>query len=94
MLTRIALQRVQFNRETLQPYKSQAYVMFGETLFMDRFLDSADPEKKAYSKALQSELNDCRDRIVLLTVGKVSVVGAFTVPGSENLLSASMRHSL
>lgn len=83
---------MQFNRETLQPYKSQAYVKFGETLFMDRFLDSANPEKKAYSKALQSELNDCRDRIMLLTLGKVSVASVFTDPGSENSLSASMRH--
>jgi ubiquitin carboxyl-terminal hydrolase 25/28 len=67
------MQRVQFNRETLQPYKSQAYVKFGETIYMDRFLDTADPQKKAHSKALQSELNDCRDRITLLTLGKVSV---------------------
>ncbi|KAF8973501.1 hypothetical protein BDZ97DRAFT_1648272 [Flammula alnicola] len=68
----IQLQRVQFNRETLQPYKSQAYVRFGENLYMDRFLDTADPSKKAKSKAIQSELNACRDRIRLLIEGKDS----------------------
>ncbi|KAG1813996.1 uncharacterized protein BJ212DRAFT_1482342 [Suillus subaureus] len=32
-LLQIQLQRAQFNRETLQPYKSQAYVKFGETIY-------------------------------------------------------------
>ncbi|KDR85578.1 hypothetical protein GALMADRAFT_53377 [Galerina marginata CBS 339.88] len=66
----IQLQRVQFNRETLQPYKSQAYVKFGENLYMDRFMDTADPSKKVKSKAIQSELNSCRDRVRLLVEGK------------------------
>ncbi|KAG6829774.1 hypothetical protein H0H92_003564 [Tricholoma furcatifolium] len=66
----IQLQRVQFNRETLQPYKSQAYVKFGETIYMDRFLDSADPEKKARSKAIQARLNTVRERTRLLVEGK------------------------
>ncbi|GLB43607.1 putative peptidase C19 family protein [Lyophyllum shimeji] len=66
----IQLQRVQFNRETLQPYKSQAYVKFGETIYMDRFMDNADPQKKARSKAIQSQLNACRERVRLLLAGK------------------------
>ncbi|KAF7307239.1 USP domain-containing protein [Mycena indigotica] len=61
-LLQIQLQRVQFNRETLQPYKSQAYVKFGETIYMDRFLDSADPQKKARAKVIQGELTRCRER--------------------------------
>ncbi|KAH7916387.1 hypothetical protein BJ138DRAFT_1139617 [Hygrophoropsis aurantiaca] len=69
-LLQIQLQRVQFNRETLQPYKSQAYVKFGETIFMDRFLDSANPQKKLKSKALQTELNGRRERLRLLTQDK------------------------
>lgn len=64
-------QRVQFDRETQQAYKSQAYVKFGETLYMDRFLDSADPEKRARSKEIQLKLNTARDRIQRLTQGKV-----------------------
>jgi len=68
-LLQIQLQRVQFNRETLQPYKSQAYIKFGETIYMDRFLDNADPPKKASSKAVQAQLNNCRERIRLLTQG-------------------------
>jgi|ERR1700685_1970324 hypothetical protein len=64
-------QRVQFNRETLQPYKSQAYVKFGETIYMDRFLDGADPPKKARSKVIQADLTSCRERINVLTHSKV-----------------------
>ncbi|KAI0045879.1 cysteine proteinase [Auriscalpium vulgare] len=66
----IQLQRAQFDRETMQPYKSQAFVKFGETIYMDRFLDSASPDKKNRSKAIQSELSSCRDRIHQLTTGK------------------------
>ncbi|KAI0640335.1 cysteine proteinase [Trametes polyzona] len=69
-LLQIQLQRVQFNRETQQPYKSQAYVKFGETIYMDRFLDSADPEKKARSKEIQAELTAARERVYKLTQGK------------------------
>ncbi|KAJ7754991.1 hypothetical protein DFH07DRAFT_496988 [Mycena maculata] len=69
-LLQIQLQRVQFNRDTLQPYKSQAYVKFGETIYMDRFLDSADPQKKARGKIIQAELTKCRDRIRTLLTSK------------------------
>ncbi|EJD03499.1 cysteine proteinase [Fomitiporia mediterranea MF3/22] len=66
----IQLQRVQFNRDTLQPYKSHAYVKFGETICMDRFLDDAPAEKKAKAKEIQAELTACRDRIHHLTQDK------------------------
>jgi len=66
------LQRVQFNRETLQPYKSQSYIRFGESLYMDRYLEDADPEKKARSKAIQERLSACRDRINAITHEHVS----------------------
>ncbi|KAG1886129.1 hypothetical protein F4604DRAFT_1724815 [Suillus subluteus] len=69
-LLQIQLQRAQFNRETLQPYKSQAYVRFGETIYMDRFLDTADPGKRARSKEVQAELNTQRERLRLLTQDK------------------------
>ena len=72
MLT--GLQRVQFNRDTQQAYKSQAYVKFGETIYMDRFLDSASPEKKTLSKAIHSELTSARDRVTKLTQGKVRLM--------------------
>jgi ubiquitin carboxyl-terminal hydrolase 25/28 len=38
---------------------------------MDRFLDGADPPKKARSKIIQAELTKCRERINILTHGKV-----------------------
>ncbi|KAI0776350.1 cysteine proteinase [Trametes elegans] len=69
-LLQIQLQRVQFNRETQQAYKSQAYVKFGETIYMDRFLDTADPAKKARSKEIQAQLASARDRVHKLTHGK------------------------
>ncbi|KAJ7150387.1 hypothetical protein C8R46DRAFT_502972 [Mycena filopes] len=69
-LLQIQLQRVQFNRDTLQPYKSQAYVKFGETIYMDRFLDSADPQKKARGKEIQAELTTSRERIRTLLSSK------------------------
>lgn len=64
-------QRVQFDRETMTPYKSQAYVKFGDTICMDRFLDMVDPGKKARAKGIQLELNAARERIQALTKGKV-----------------------
>ena len=45
---------------------------------MDRFLDSADPEKKERSKAIHAALSACRDRIHLLTTGTVNA-SAFAV---------------
>ncbi|KAI0686832.1 cysteine proteinase [Cytidiella melzeri] len=69
-LLQIQLQRVQFDRETQQAYKSQAYVKFGETLCMDRFLDSANPEKRLRSKEIQARLNACWERIQRFTQGK------------------------
>ncbi|KIJ66462.1 hypothetical protein HYDPIDRAFT_86199 [Hydnomerulius pinastri MD-312] len=75
-LLQIQLQRVQFNRETLQPYKSQAYVKFGETIYMDRFLDTTDPQKKSKSKGIQASLNARRERLRLLTEDKHAPFGA------------------
>ncbi|KAL6303937.1 cysteine proteinase [Sparassis latifolia] len=69
-LLQIQLQRAQFDRETQQAYKSQAYVKFGETIYMDRFLESADPEKKVRAKAIEASLTASRDRLQRLTQDK------------------------
>ncbi|KAG7099973.1 hypothetical protein E1B28_001766 [Marasmius oreades] len=66
----IQLQRVQFNRELVQSWKCQAYVKFEETIYMDRFMDIADPEKRRKSKALQDDLHACRERIRVLNQGQ------------------------
>ncbi|KAG8685099.1 ubiquitin-specific protease ubp2 [Ceratobasidium sp. 395] len=63
----IQLQRVQFNRDTMQAFKSNAYVKFEETLSMDRFLANLDPRKKKESKKLEVELTSTRERLRLLT---------------------------
>lgn len=39
---------------------------------MDRFMDNADPAKKARSKSIQAELNTCRERLRLLVDGQVN----------------------
>jgi len=69
-LLQVQLQRVQFNRETFQAYKSNAYVKFDETLYLDRFLESADRQKRERSKTLRKQLDECRDEIRTLTQDK------------------------
>ncbi|KAG9023425.1 ubiquitin-specific protease ubp2 [Tulasnella sp. JGI-2019a] len=69
-MLQIQLQRVQFNRETLEAYKSNAYVKFGESLFVDRFLSTVNPEKKAKSKEIESNLKACRERLSVLAKQK------------------------
>jgi len=82
---------VQFNRETLQPYKSQAYVKFGEDLYVDRFMDDADPAKKARSKTIQAELNASRERLRLLVEGQVNQHQNFRI-GKKLTLSNTRKH--
>lgn len=43
---------------------------------MDRFLDAADSKKKAESKAIQSELTTCRERVRQLVEGKVGNISS------------------
>ncbi|KAG8844943.1 ubiquitin-specific protease ubp2 [Tulasnella sp. 330] len=69
-LLQIQLQRVQFNRDTLEAYKSNAYVKFGESLFVDRFLTTVNPEKKSKSKEIESNLKACRERLSALAKQK------------------------
>jgi ubiquitin carboxyl-terminal hydrolase 25/28 len=90
----IQLQRVQFNRDTQQPYKSQAYVKFAENLYMDRFMDNAEPAKKSRSKAIQSELSTCRDRVRLLVEDKDSPYASFLEYTRNFLADASDTTSL
>jgi len=75
-ILQIQLQRVQFDRETVQAYKSHTYVKFGETISMDRFLDDAPSNKRTTSKILQRELNGCRERIHALSRGPHAPYGA------------------
>ncbi|KAN0065709.1 ubiquitin-specific protease ubp2 [Thecaphora frezii] len=48
-LLQIQLQRVQYDRQTMRAFKSQAHLEMYETLYMDRYLDfdPANPEDKA-----------------------------------------------
>ncbi len=75
---------MQFDRETQQAYKSQAYVKFGETLYLDRFMDTADPDKTTRSKEIQLRLNVVRDRIQRLTQGKVCLLTRYHLDDHSN----------
>lgn len=61
-----SVKRAQFDRETARSYKSNAYLQFPETLFMDRFcVDGGDPRMEAAS-ALTSSIREKRDRVLEL----------------------------
>ena len=55
---------------------------------MDRFLDSANPDKRVRSKAILTDLSRCRDRIHLLTTGKVRVKRSHLPENFVNLLTS------
>ena len=42
-ILQLQVQRVQFDRKSGKAYKSTAHLKFPETIYMDRYLDSADP---------------------------------------------------
>ncbi|KIO24008.1 hypothetical protein M407DRAFT_104243 [Tulasnella calospora MUT 4182] len=100
-ILQVQLQRVQFNRETLEAYKSNAYVKFGESLFMDRFLAQADPQKKARSKEIERKLRSCRERLSELTKGTgipydKALTNTYNMITQQNLfpLDADLLHDL
>ncbi|CAE6464645.1 unnamed protein product [Rhizoctonia solani] len=86
-ILQIQLQRVQFNRETMQAFKSNAYVKFEETLLMDRFLANSDPAKKAQSKKMELELVACRERLQALGQVENNKLTA-SIDGSKKFLYA------
>lgn len=53
-------------------YKSNTYLKFEETLYMDRFLPSADPTKRERTKKLMKELMKAREKLSVLQDSKVS----------------------
>jgi len=55
-----------------RPYKSNAYVKFDETIYMDRFLPDADPEKRTQTRSLTQELINARAKLASLNSSKVS----------------------
>lgn len=75
-LLQVEFRRVQFDEETKQAFKNQAYIKFGETIYLDRFMDNADPRKKSKSKKIQRDLKACRARIQLLSERKNGSIGA------------------
>ncbi|KAH8835135.1 hypothetical protein DL96DRAFT_1572945 [Flagelloscypha sp. PMI_526] len=78
-LLQVQLQRVQFDRDTLQAYKSQAYVRLDETIYLDRFLDESPLDRRAKGKELQLLLAEKRERLRTLLNGYKNV------PYSEGL---------
>ncbi|TRM59714.1 hypothetical protein BD626DRAFT_572392 [Schizophyllum amplum] len=66
LLLQMHIQRAQFDLKTRRPFKNQAYIVFGETLYMDRYVVGGDPLKKRKSKVIQDELQTCRSRLSVL----------------------------
>ncbi|KAF3925260.1 hypothetical protein ABW20_dc0105926 [Dactylellina cionopaga] len=70
-ILQIQVQRVQFNRETKQPYKSNAPLTFSETIFMDRYMASDDKglmQRREQSWGWKTELEKLEKRKGELTV--------------------------
>ncbi|KAJ9104496.1 hypothetical protein QFC21_001992 [Naganishia friedmannii] len=59
-LLHIQLQRVQFDLETKSAFKSNAYIKFAEILALDRFLPSANHEKREKSMAITRRIASLR----------------------------------
>lgn len=66
----IQVQRVQFDRVNFRPFKSLALLKFDETMYMDRYLDTSDPEitaKRRQVWAWKVMLNDVNAQLERLT---------------------------
>ncbi|KAF8323953.1 cysteine proteinase [Clavulina sp. PMI_390] len=88
-ILQIQLQRVQFDRDTLQAKKNNAYVKFEETLRMDRFMDAADPLKKEHSRVIQNQLRSCRNRVAELSE-RAGVTYSETLATAKSVLSGGL----
>ncbi|KAJ9115050.1 hypothetical protein QFC22_005378 [Naganishia vaughanmartiniae] len=69
-LLHIQLQRVQFDLETKSAFKSNAYIKFAETLALDRFLPSADQEKREKSMSITRRIASLRTTLNELQYNK------------------------
>ncbi|KAK6352819.1 ubiquitin-specific protease ubp2 [Orbilia brochopaga] len=70
-ILQIQVQRVQFNRETKQPYKSNAPLTFGEKIFLDRYMatdDKALMARREQSWKWKEELDKLERRRSELTI--------------------------
>ncbi|KAK6540305.1 ubiquitin-specific protease ubp2 [Orbilia ellipsospora] len=52
-ILQIQVQRVQFNRETKQPYKSNAPLTFKDTIYLDRYMASGEDDKALMARREQ-----------------------------------------
>lgn len=71
----IQIQRVQFDRVMNRPFKSNALLRFDETIYMDRYLDSDDPELKRKRREVSDwriELSKLKKRLLDLNSRLVS----------------------
>ncbi|KAF3915703.1 hypothetical protein AA313_de0209928 [Arthrobotrys entomopaga] len=72
-ILQIQVQRVQFNRETKQPYKSNAPLTFKDTIYLDRYMASDEDDKALMARREQdwkwkTELEKLQKRRDELTV--------------------------
>lgn len=67
----LTVQRSQFDMATGRERKTNTHIPFGQTLAMDRFLSTADPEKREKSMTLTREMTRLRARLHELKDRKV-----------------------
>ncbi len=74
-ILQVLVQRVQFDPERKTPYKSNHHLELKETIYMDRYMDSADPDlmqRRRECWSWKKRLNDLRKRELELTATDVS----------------------
>lgn len=65
-----------------RPYKCNAFVKFDETLYMDRFLPTADMAKKERSQQLTRDVVKAREQLATLRDSKVRFLSVHTAKAS------------
>ncbi|PRT55811.1 Ubiquitin carboxyl-terminal hydrolase 2 [Wickerhamiella sorbophila] len=81
-ILQIQIQRVQFDRTTGKPYKSTAPLIFGDTVYLDRYLETDDAEilsRRAKVRVLRARLSEIEE---ILKVHEKPLPGGDTVRGT------------
>lgn len=65
-ILQIQIQRVQFDRQTFMPYKTTEPLPFPETIYLDRYMETDDPnllEKRKQAKIWRQELEEVKSKL-------------------------------
>jgi ubiquitin carboxyl-terminal hydrolase 25 len=73
-ILQIQVQRVQYDREKASAYKSNSHLQFPKTIYMDRYMDTDDPEIKTKREQIwqwKAELKVLEEKMAALTTPQV-----------------------